>query len=144
MKKKRVLLLVGSLLIFLSSYARAQELELKITGIKSAKGSIIINVFKDEAGYEKEEPYKKFSFNKQALANGSMTLEVSLDPGTYGITLLDDENGNGKIDKNFIGIPKEGFGFSNFFMTKMKKPAFDDFKVDTKTQAKVQIKVKYM
>jgi uncharacterized protein (DUF2141 family) len=73
-----------------------------------------------------------------------MTVELTLEAGTYGITLLDDENANGKIDKNFIGIPKEGFGFSNFFMTKMKKPAFDEFKVDLKTQPRVEIKVKYM
>jgi uncharacterized protein (DUF2141 family) len=58
--------------------------------------------------------------------------------------MVDDENGNGKIDKNLVRIPKEGFGFSNFFMEKMKKPTFDDFKVDLKTQSKIEIRVKYM
>ena len=59
--------------------------------------------------------------------------------------LLDDENENGKIDKSLIRMPKEGFGFSNFFMEKMKKPTFDDFKVDLKSHDnKVDIKVKYM
>ena len=34
-------------------------------------------------------------------------------PGTYAIALYHDENGNKKFDKNFFGIPTEGFGFSN-------------------------------
>jgi uncharacterized protein (DUF2141 family) len=147
MKKTTVFginLFIGLLLIFFGSYIKAQELPVKITGIRSAKGTIVINVFKDQASYDKEEPFKKISFDKKALANGIMTVELTLEAGTYGITLLDDENANGKIDKNFIGIPKEGFGFSNFFMTKMKKPAFDEFKVDLKTQPRVEIKVKYM
>ena len=34
-------------------------------------------------------------------------------PGTYGLVLYHDENSNGKVDRNGLGIPKEGFGFSN-------------------------------
>jgi uncharacterized protein (DUF2141 family) len=94
--------------------------------------------------YNDEKPYKQFTFDKKAMANGTLTVRCNLEEGVYGITLLDDENGNGKIDKNFIRVPKEGFGFSNFFMEKLKKPAFDDFKVDLKTHHKVGIKVKYM
>lgn len=72
-------------------------------------------------------------------------VNYKLDPGTYGITLLDDENKNGEMEKNVIGIPKEGFGFSNFFMEKKKKPSFSDFKTNIKGEGdKVQIKVKYM
>jgi uncharacterized protein (DUF2141 family) len=84
-------------------------------------------------------------FDKKDLANGTLTVNCVLEPGTYGLTLIDDENENGKIDKNLIGMPKEGFGFSNFFMEKMKKPVFDDFKVELKfPNNKVGIKVKYM
>jgi len=68
-----------------------------------------------------------------------------LDAGIYGITLLDDENSNDKMDKSFIGMPKEGFGFSNFFMEKLKKPSFEDFKIQLKNDnAKIDIKVKYI
>ena len=74
-----------------------------------------------------------------------MIINCTLDPGTYGITLIDDENKSGELNKNMLGIPKEGFGFSDFFMEKMKKPAFDDFKVNVKNQNnKISIRVKYM
>lgn len=135
---------IGLLMIFFASYIQAQEMPVKISGVRSEKGNIIINVFKDQLSYDKELPYKKVTFDKKALNNGTMTVKLNLEPGTYGITLLDDENGNGKIDKNFIRIPKEGFGFSNFFMEKMKKPTFDDFKVNLQTQPKIDIRVKYM
>lgn len=138
-------LLVGLLFIFFASYIQAQhETEVKVTGIRSPKGKIILNVFKDNASYDDEKPCKKFVFDKKAIANGTVTLKCELGPGIYGFTMVDDENENGKIDKNIIRMPKEGFGFSNFFMEKMKKPTFDDFKVDLKSRQKIEIKVKYM
>ncbi|MBB6111974.1 DUF2141 domain-containing protein [Mucilaginibacter lappiensis] len=138
-------LFIGLLFILFASYTKAQETPIKITDIRSGKGKIILNVFKDNDSYDKNQPYKKFTFDKKALINGTLTVHVEIEPGVYGITLVDDENEDGKINKNFVGIPKEGFGFSNFFMTKMKKPSFDDFKVDLKsTEHKVDIKVKYM
>ena len=88
---------------------------------------------------------KKFVFDKKAIANGKMTVNCILEPGVYGITLIDDENKNNELNKNILGIPKEGFGFSNFFMEKMKKPDFNDFKVDLRNNKnKISIKVKYM
>lgn len=137
-------LFIGLLFIFLASYMQAREIPVKVTGIRSTEGDIIINVFKDQESYDKEQPYKKYTFDKKALDKGTMTVRFALEPGTYGITMLDDENKNGKIDKNFMRIPKEGFGFSNFFMEKMKKPSFEDFKVDLKAQPKIEIKAKYL
>jgi len=148
MKKTIVLsinLLMGLLFICLASYIQSQRVtEIKVTDIRSAKGKILLNVFKDNASYDDEKPYKKLIFDKKEIINGTLVLHCDLEPGVYGFTMVDDENDNGKIDKNFIGIPKEGFGFSNFFMEKMKKPTFDDFKVDLKSQPKIVIKVKYM
>jgi uncharacterized protein (DUF2141 family) len=148
MKKTIVLginLLIGMLFIGLASYIQAQhETEIVVTGVRSPKGKIQLNVFKDQASYSDEHPYKKLGFDKKDLANGTLTINCELEPGVYGFTIIDDENANGKIDKNFIGIPKEGFGFSNFFMQKLKKPSFDDFKVDLNTQQKIEVKVKYM
>ena len=137
-------LLIGSLLIFFGSYKQVQETTVNITGIRSVKGNVIINVFKDQAGYTKEQPFKKITFPKKSVEKGIMTVKLGLEPGIYGLTLVDDENQNGKIDKNFLGMPKEGFGFSDFFMEKLKKPAFNDFKVDLTEKKDLEIRVKYM
>jgi len=36
-----------------------------------------------------------------------------IPPGTYALVVIHDENMNGKLDTNWVGIPKEGYGFSN-------------------------------
>lgn len=148
MKKNRFLVILVLCCIqfsFSAVRAQTQEIRIKVSSIRSAKGKIILNVFRDEAGYEKQQPFKTLNFDKKGLTNGLLTVKAALPPGVYGITLIDDENGNGKIDKSFIGMPKEGFGFSNFFMTKMKKPAFDEFKFELKSgSAEIETKAKYM
>lgn len=141
------ILSIGLFFTLFSSNILAQntQVTVSVSGIKSGKGKIVLNVFKDSDGYEKERPYKIFQFDKKALTNGSLVLKCTLDAGVYGITLLDDENSNDKMDKSFIGMPKEGFGFSNFFLEKLKKPSFEDFKIQLKNDnAKIDIKVKYM
>lgn len=135
----------GLLAIFFLTNSYGQNTHINISGIRSEKGQIILNVFKNNEDYEQGKVYKKFVFEKKKIQNGIMTISCDLEQGIYGITLIDDENKNGELNKNLIGIPKEGFGFSNFFMEKLKKPAFNDFKLAVKPQDnKVIIKVKYM
>ena len=45
-------------------------------------------------------------------------------PGEYGVVTIHDENKNRKLDRNFIGIPKEGFGFANNPHVGLSAPAF--------------------
>ena len=143
--KKTLFFCISLFSILHSSHAQTPDTKVSIVGVRSGKGKIVVNVFKDNETYDKQQPYKQFLFDKKGLAGGKMAVSCTLEPGVYGITLLDDENENGKIDKNMLGIPKEGFGFSNFFMEKMKKPSFDDFKVDLKqANVQVEITVKYM
>jgi uncharacterized protein (DUF2141 family) len=49
-------------------------------------------------------------------------------PGTYAVAVYHDENGNGKIDSNFMGIPKEKTGASNNAKGKMGPPKFQEAK----------------
>ena len=46
--------------------------------------------------------------------------------GTYALVVLHDENMNGKVDTNWIGIPKEGYGFSNDAKASFSAPSFKD------------------
>jgi uncharacterized protein (DUF2141 family) len=50
----------------------------------------------------------------------------SIDPGTYALVVLHDENMNGKLDTNWLGIPKEGYGFSNDAKATLGAPSFSD------------------
>ncbi|WP_185965478.1 DUF2141 domain-containing protein [Flavobacterium zepuense] len=140
-----VSVLIGFITTLTTLPLQAQNTKVIISGLESDKGQIILNIFKDSESYEKQAPFKTLTFEKTKLVEGSMTVTFEVEPGTYGITLVDDKNKNGEMDKNLLGIPKEGFGFSNFFMEKMKKPLFEEFRVPlTPKNNTIKIKVKYM
>jgi uncharacterized protein (DUF2141 family) len=122
------------------------DVELTIKNIRKNTGKIKIGFFKDQASFEKEIPYKGLNEPKEATINGVLTLKTRLEPGIYGAALMDDENSNGKMDYNLIGVPKEGFGFSNYYHTGFFKPKIYPFQFEVKDSktAKVEIVVRYL
>ncbi len=50
--------------------------------------------------------------------------------GRYAVKLFADENGDGKLDTNLLGLPKERYGFSNDARGRMGPPAFDAAAID--------------
>ena len=117
-----------------------------IKDIKTPKGQILMGIYKDDVSFDKEIPYKKVQAFKTKISKGTLILEVKLEPGKYGISLMDDENFNGKMDYSFLGIPKEGFGFSNYYHTGLTKPKLNSFafEVLVNKNTKVEVKMKYM
>ena len=117
-----------------------------IKDIKTPNGQILMGIYKDDVSFDKEIAYKKVQAFKTKISNGTLMVEVKLEPGKYGISLMDDENFNGKMDYNFIGIPKEGFGFSNYYHSGLTKPKLKSFlfEVIENKNTKVEVKMKYM
>ena len=135
-----LLLCLGSLNLI------AQNIEVAITGIRSQEGQIVLTIYTDEESYQAEKPIRTKFIEKSGMKDGTLSVHLELQEGTYGLTLIDDENRNGEIDYRFFRVTKEGFGFSNFYLTKLKKPSFDDFKFEVKEGQKqhVEMKIKYM
>jgi uncharacterized protein (DUF2141 family) len=122
------------------------DVEIMVKKIKNAKGKILIGIFKDNPSFEKETPFKSIILTKEALSNGTLKVKMQLEPAIYGASLLDDENDNRKMDYNFLGFPKEGFGFSNYYFSGFSKPKFDVFKFEVKpnTNPKIEMVIRYM
>ncbi|MES2388671.1 MAG: DUF2141 domain-containing protein [Bacteroidota bacterium] len=140
------LALLGFMLLCSANlYAQVVPVQAKVTSIRNGKGKVQLKVYKDSRSYEDNKPYKTFIFDKKGLLNGTLTVNFNLEPGTFGIGMLDDENSDTEMEYNFVRMPKEGFGFSNYFMEKLKKPKFEDFKFNlSKEHNKVEVKVKYL
>ena len=115
-----------------------------IEGVRSEKGKIVIAVFKDQEGFKTRKPIKRIVLNKSELEGNEIVL--TLDSGIYGISVLDDENNNNKMDYNFFGMPKEGFGFSNYYHKGLSKPHFDKFKfeINNRKVESIDIRLRYM
>ncbi|MFZ2287115.1 MAG: DUF2141 domain-containing protein [Bacteroidales bacterium] len=124
----------------------SRNIEVTVTGIRSEKGQIAIGVFADDESFQQDRAVFEIQFPKKELIKGSMTVSFSLEPGTWGLALLDDENRNLLMEYNFPGIPKEGLGFSGYYHSGLSKPSFDMFRFElAKDQSKrIKIKVRYI
>lgn len=104
---------------------RKDGIELIISNIKNKKGIIRIGMHKSDKGYP-DNPEASFSIAKDTIVSGTLRLFIPVkDPGSFGFSILDDENENGKMDYRLGIIPKEGFGFSNNPRVGRKAPPFE-------------------
>jgi uncharacterized protein (DUF2141 family) len=148
MKSIKILILTAIELTstLMPSMSVAQDVEVTVSGLKTTKGQIVIGIFRDDPSFQKEEAYKSLTFPKKDVMNGEMKLSFSLEPGLWGISLLDDENSSGLMEYNFLGIPKEGFGFSDYYTSGFSKPKFQSFSftLEKDQKKKVTVKVRYI
>lgn len=110
--------------------AQAETLGLTVEGAPKA-GTLHIGIFNSAEGYEAKDtggpgPRPGLVLGERyPVPPGKSRLALELPPGTYAIKLFLDLNGNGKIDTNFLGIPKEPYGFSNNAKGSLGPPAFE-------------------
>lgn len=119
----RVSLLI--LLAFQSWLAQAAELAVRVSG--AAPGdALVIQVYDSASAFgDFREPQREV----RVVAQPETTYTVDEVPSTdVAVVVYVDENRNGFIDKNFIGIPKEPLGISNGYRPK-GPPVFDRAKV---------------
>ncbi|MCC5929739.1 MAG: DUF2141 domain-containing protein [Cyclobacteriaceae bacterium] len=123
-----------------------EMLSMKITvkGLRSDKGKIWLSIFNSEAGFP-ENHQSAFFTDVIILPNGEKTFWVTgLPIGQYAIALLHDENGNGIMDKNLIGLPTEGYGLSNNPPKKMRAPRFSEAKLELMhSKQEISIEMQY-
>ena len=139
----RFIVIISFTTLCCSVLAQKTTIHINVTGIRSEQGNLAIGIYKDQATFADRSPYYERKVAKLGMKDGQLSFDVQLPMGTYGVTLLDDENLNGKCDYGFI-LPNEGFGFSDYFHTGILAPKFKDFKfVLGETTKDVLVRVKY-
>lgn len=100
-------------LLLAAQAADAADLHVKVDGITQSTGTIsAMLIDSPEAWDGKSEPVS--GRRAKISATGSIELVFdSLVPGDYAIRVMHDENDNGQLDRNLVGMPTEGYGFSN-------------------------------
>lgn len=116
-----------------------------ISNIREERGLIQLQIYRDQSSFAKEKPYRNFFYEKKGkVKDGKMTILLeNLPSGTYGLAMLDDENGNRKMDYSLM-LPTEGFGFSDYYHTGWSRPLFDSFKFVLKGDYKTLMKIRYI
>jgi uncharacterized protein (DUF2141 family) len=119
-------LIASTLLALLAgAAAHAGDLTIRVDDIKQAEGQVMVALY-DSAG-----SFLKHTVKAGAVpaARGSTTVVFADVPaGEYVIALYHDANGNGKMDRNAMGIPTEDYAFSNNVVGMMGPPSFEQAK----------------
>lgn len=114
------------LLTVLATSAQAASLTVNVDDIRSAKGDIRLSLYAAPAEWP-DNSTKDHDFVTKAQA-GRVVFRLDVPSGIYAVNGFHDENSNGKFDTNFLGIPEEGYFFSNDARPFLSAPGFDAVK----------------
>ena len=111
-----------ALLLVAASPAVAADLTVSVDNLRNSQGDVRLSVYASAA----EWPDHSQDVNdKVAPAQaGGVVFHFDLPPGTYAVACFHDEDGDGEFEQNFLGIPKEGYGFSNNLHPVFSAPSF--------------------
>lgn len=105
--------------------ATAAELRVDVTGLRSGGGEVHMAVYATPAAFPRSDAILAEAIVR-AKAAGVHWVFSDLKPGTYALAVYHDENENREFDRGFLGIPLEGFGFSNDSFIGFGAPDFAD------------------
>ncbi len=126
----------------------AADLTITIDSLRSNQGQILLCVFSAESSDREAFPdcTKGHPVRKSNLVIGGGKVVVTykgLKDGVYAVAAVHDENGNGELDTNFLGIPTEGVGISTNPRL-MGKPHFGDAQFEIKGKTAITVNAKYI
>jgi uncharacterized protein (DUF2141 family) len=116
--------------------AQAAELRLTIQGVRSDAGELLIGLYASPDGFAcalanasksglVADKGRLVGLSIRANAGAQSTVFTQLPPGRYAAVVIHDENDDGRLDANELGVPTEGYGFSNDAQGFLGAPSFD-------------------
>lgn len=103
---------------------------MQVTNARSSKGRIAIALFQEASGFPGDSS-KALRLQRAVIDPAKLSSQFvfeGIPRGVYAVSVFHDENMNGKLDKNFMGVPREGYGFSNNPKKRMGPPSFEEAK----------------
>ena len=117
--------------IFVTTPAMAGTLTVEVTNIEKA-GEMHLAIYDNADVFENDNGEKGGAANGiiegviEDVKTGTATYQFTLPAGTYAIGIFVDANYNNEMDRNFFGVPKEQYGFSNNAKGSFGPPSFKD------------------
>jgi uncharacterized protein (DUF2141 family) len=104
------------------------HITVNVSGFRNSKVAVVLYLYNSEMGYPQDHNKAYRTVNGVIINNTCSIVLSDIPKGTYAIACFHDENGNGKLDTNLLGIPDEGVGASNNAKGFMGPPKFKDAK----------------
>ena len=126
-------------LLSIGMFTTAQvDLKVEVTGLKSNKGQVIIGLYDSDKNFLK----KTFKGNVAQINDKKASITfLNIPKGEYAVVIFHDANTNGKLDSNFMGIPKEDYAASNNAKGFMGPPKYVDVKFKANENKTIKIKI---
>lgn len=121
--------------LWLPLVSQAADLRINLVGVRRADGQIMIAVYTSPEAFLNEDERTAGVILKAASQHGASFPDMA--PGSYAVSVFHDENGNGELDKNVLGMPTEDYGFSNNARGFMGPPRFEAAAITLDTTDKV-------
>lgn len=149
MKEAIKILLSFLTILMLSSFSNQKQetcsLTIDVSELRNSEGTVQFALYNREDAFP-DEHYKKY-FKKLTgkIVNGASTVTFkNLPEGKYAVSILHDENNDGKIKKGII-LPKEGIGFSNFRSIGFSnRPTFSKASFSVLNDKKIKVNIIYL
>ncbi|GAA5525458.1 hypothetical protein Maes01_02028 [Microbulbifer aestuariivivens] len=110
------------------AHASADEssatVKLTVSNIQSQVGSLFISVYDSKDTFLGDTKVLDQEVGLEGVQDGILSVEISLPYGAYAISVHHDNNANGEMDSNFVGIPNEPVGLSNGHVPRFGPPRF--------------------
>lgn len=131
------------LTLLISSGLYASEIIVNVNGLRSTEGNVQVAIWKTNEGFP--DDYSKSWSQLTLPATMTRGLFRNAEPGFYAVAVFHDKNRDNDLNRNGMGIPTEGFGFSNnpriiFGPPKFKKAKFKVGEGETK---EIEIELKH-
>jgi uncharacterized protein (DUF2141 family) len=131
-------LFTSALLLAAAAGASAATVEVRVTAVAGGKGMLRVAVC-DRERFLRQCAY---AASMPAREGENVIAVPDVPKGSWAVLAYQDENGNGELDRNLLGIPKENYGFSRDAAGRFGPPGFDDAVIEVRdelTVAKVRL-----
>jgi len=144
-------ILTSLLLLPLGSTVRAQapakpraapgQVHVKVSGFRNERGQVFVALWRSEKAFPGTPPKGTPSAVAKIVKGVAETSFRDVPPGVFAVSVFHDEDGDSELKTNFIGIPKEGIGFSRDARARFGPPSWDDAKLKLEPGEVEQVKI---
>ena len=120
--------------------AQQVTLTVVVKGVKDAQGKVSVALYSTEKDFMKSRLAGKTTLAKEGDVQ---VVFENIPQGSYAVSVMHDENQNDKLDSNMMGIPKEGYGFSNDAVGTFGPPSFEKAKFQLVGSQKIVVTMRY-
>jgi len=105
------------------------QVEVKVSGFRSGRGQVFVALWRSDKSFPGTPPKGTPSASVKIVKGVATAGFRDVPPGVFAVSVFHDEDGDGELKTNFIGIPKEGIGFSRDARARFGPPGWDDAKL---------------